>query len=100
MNLIEELAKTLMNKDYDRGECWCAWEEQEHDNSQSKEGYQENVKLILPIFAEWIKGVEKPLAATLDDFPYTIMPLTIKDAFAIGVKSFESNILSALDKKE
>ena len=58
MNLIEELAKTLMNKDYDRGECWCAWEEQDHDNSQSKEGYQENVKLILPIFAEWIKGIE------------------------------------------
>jgi hypothetical protein len=57
-------------------------------------------EIFSPIFAEWIKGVEKPLAATLDDFPYTIMPLTIKDAFAIGVKSFESNILSALDKKE
>jgi hypothetical protein len=78
MNLIEELADVIADSGTHYGKAMN----------------------LLPIFAEWIKGVEKPLAATLDDFPYTIMPLTIKDAFAIGVKSFESNILSALDKKE
>lgn len=100
MNLIEELAKQEMIKNH-YIEHWTAGEKTGYwDGIADKELFRSKVKDFIPIFAEWIKGVEKPLAATLDDFPYTIMPLTIKDAFAIGVKSFESNILSALDKKE
>ena len=83
-------------------ECEARLKEQSVIHSMEIEQVKKETaqEIFSPIFAEWIKGVEKPLAATLDDFPYTIMPLTIKDAFAIGVKSFESNILSALDKKE
>jgi hypothetical protein len=59
MNLIEELAKQEMIKNH-YIEHWTAGEKTGYwDGIADKELFRSKVKDFIPIFAEWIKGVEK-----------------------------------------
>ena len=89
MNLIEELAKQEMIKNH-YIEHWTAGEKTGYwDGIADKELFRSKVKDFIPIFAEWIKGIENPFRYDGD-----------RDSGIISMASetMRGTILSELDK--
>ncbi len=89
--LIEEVARLMMNRDYDAGEVWCAWEEKAKEAQHTRGCYIKTATQIHELYKKYtyLKGNEKlPIISD-----YSADPEIIEDAqqdmIRAGFKSTE-----------
>lgn len=55
----DKIARLMMNKDNEMGECWCVWEDTSLDADATRASYRVTANQILALIRKEIKKMEK-----------------------------------------